>query len=118
MSAILDGMNATFGEVFGAIYTDAVLIKRTITFATNGDRSEATATHVIKAQRDQRAESFRAAQGGTDNSAVFLVLQRGMTVTPTSDDEITFKGATWAIAGVSEDPAGTHWVLTTEARNG
>lgn len=117
MTLLDGGIRATFGRVFGAIYEDATLTATTWTENEYGDVTEATTDHQVKAHAPGRSAAYRAAAGFADGEIEVLVLADGLTVAPTTDHRLTYKGQGYSITRVDGDGAHSHWRLRAKVRN-
>ncbi len=108
MSALGGGIASLFGTVFGSIYLDGTLGKRSYS-DTNGSLTPSTTTSAIKVQVDECTEQQKAEEGYKATDVRLLILQAGAT-RPTLGDRVTVKGVTYAVGPtVSEDPAASYW---------
>lgn len=108
----LDGGGAALmSAVFSGIYLDATLHRPTVTDNGKGGGTvnpDDDGTPV-KVQMEAATEVMRQTEGYTSRDVRFLMLAHGV-VRPTTDHQITFDGARYAIAGpVGRDPAGAYW---------
>jgi len=109
---LLDGqIAAAFAAVFAPMYLDAVLHRRLEPEYDDGGSiiNAGWADEDVKAQLDSTTEGMRLA-GYTDRDQVIYVLAAGVAIISTGD-EITVQGQRWAIAAVTQDPAGAYFQL-------
>lgn len=104
-------LQAIFGAIFAPLYAAGTLhiigrdadgrIIRPVTWT---DLS-------IQGQSDNGSDQLRADGTIPGQVSQLIVLQAGMAVSPTPDDEITLAGRRWRISSVSRDPADAAWVV-------
>lgn len=112
MPGLLNGGIASLMErAFAGVYLPATLYRRVRTDTDDGSVEETTEIYSCRAQIDAVTEAMRQAPGYTDKDQRILILINTLQVTPTTDDEITVRGALWSIASVASDPAQSHWEL-------
>lgn len=116
MSLLDGGIRDVFGSVFGAIYEDATLVAVTRTESTDGDITVTTANHAVKAHAPSRSAAYREAAGFADDEVEIILLQAGMTVVPTTDMRLTYKGRGYSITRVDGDGAHSQWRLRAKIR--
>lgn len=108
-----------FGSVFGEVYEDGRLIRRTMIRTQTGSLIPGYLQPLnIKVQVDRLDETMRSQQGYTqraqkdytDQDVKLLVLQAGVNAQPDSDDIVqTADGRRWNMKEVGEDPARSYW---------
>lgn len=109
MSLLDGGIRELFADVFGDIYEDATLIKVTRSESSAGVITETTANHAVKAHAPARSAAYRAAAGFADSEIEIIILKAALSVTPNTDDRLTYKSQTYNIMSAFEDGAHSHW---------
>lgn len=120
-----DDIKDLFGDVFGDVYEDAVLQiweTSTVRNPETGTFSLVNTGQVdVKVQRDECTETQRGAsnhsnvaQRGsyeyTTMDVRFLILQSGVSVVPTSDCRLVYRGATYMLFDpIEQDPFRVYW---------
>jgi hypothetical protein len=110
---LLDGsLRAVFGAALAPLLPDGTL--HVVAKDANGQvvLPPIFANRPVKGHRDELSDRQRADWGVPDRAVRLVVLQAGITMAPTPDDEITLAGVRWRISTVDCDPAGAAWVLT------
>lgn len=103
------GIQRMAGSVLSTLYEDAVLE----IWEMGTERDPATGTfpvikkseHRVKVQRDECTEAQRADPGYVAQDVRFLVLQHCLCARPDTDSRIRYRGATYRVMDVAEDPA-------------
>lgn len=117
--SILEGLDAAFNNILGAIYLDARLIRSAVAKETTGATTTRRVDDLdIKLQPNLVTKQMRenAGEQYTSQDARFLVLQvdcTGEKIDPplSTGDRIIYGGHTWSLADISSDPANVYWDL-------
>lgn len=104
-------ISAMFGQVFGAIYLDAMLQTVTLTPDGSGGGTETVTLQACKVQQDMVREETRATAGYAQNERRFLILQAGVTGQVTGDSRLVFEGVTYSLSEPEQDPARSYWAV-------
>lgn len=104
-------LQAIFGAIFAPLYAAGTL--HIIGRDANGRIIKpVTWTDLpIRGQLDSGSDQQRADWAIPGQMVQVIVLQAGVPVAPTPDDEMTLAGRRWRISGVSRDPADTAWMV-------
>lgn len=108
---ILDGdsLSSVIGAAFKGLYATGKLHIVTKDGSGQVVLPETFTDYDCSLQQDRYSAFVRANAGIPDKDSRFLILQSGMTVTPTVDDELTFAGKRWRVRTVDQDPARSYW---------
>lgn len=117
MSLLDGGIRSTFGRVFGTIYEDATLTKTVRTESLDGTITETETPHAVKAHAPSRNEVYRASAGFTDGEIEIIILKHNVSVTPNTDDRLTYAGKEYDITAPAEDGAHSHWRIRARLRS-
>lgn len=109
-----DSIKNALGGVMAAVYASGKLWQ--ITRFPDGEGGWTTAAHSYpaKVQENLLSETQRAAAGYSEKEAQIFVLQKGMTIEPTTGDKIEIRGTIFAVSRVEADPGRSHWVCRCE----
>lgn len=108
-----DYLQNLFGSVLSTIYEDASLetwaksstrvpVKGTFPYAR-------TAQESCKVQRDACTEAQRGQDGYAAGDVRFMVLQSGVGMQLNTDSRIVYRGQTYLVMAVDQDPARVYW---------
>lgn len=112
MGALDGGIRAVFGQAFGSLYLPATLIRVTLTEdGMGGYLPPVTESIPARGQLDNADKTMRETPGFVETDMKIILLQSGLAVTPTTDDEIIIRGITWQIFRIRRDPADSQWVI-------
>lgn len=111
---LLEGdLAGVFSAAFSGLYVEATLY-RPSAFADDGKGGGTSSGfgpgEPVKAQLDSATQAMRASEGFVETDQRILVLAHGVAPIDT-DCEISVKGQRWAIASVTQDPAGAYYDL-------
>lgn len=110
MTILNGGIQALFGNVFGALYESA-----TIVHVDNGDDGQGGGTPVMsapkrcKVQVDRCTESMRRAAGYSNDDVRLIILRAGLALAVDTDCRVMIGGTTYDIVSVDVDPASSYW---------
>lgn len=111
MGLLDGGLKAVFGGAFGSIMLPGTLYRPTRTDSAGGTPTVTWTAFRCRGQVDAVTEAMRTEAGYTDRDVRIILLQEGLTVTPTTDFEAAIGGRRWKVASVDSDPASTHWIM-------
>lgn len=110
---LLDGdeISNLFGDVFGEIYADGILIHVAKVNGRGGNITSTTTNYPCKVQRDNCDKSMMSEEGyvATDVKLILLRAPLG-NVDVTTDDKVTAYGVTYSLKSVRRDAANSHFV--------
>lgn len=109
------GVASTFASIFGGIYLDGSLFRKTTESddgagggaATDDDGRFGTA-EPVKFQPEATTQAMRDSPGYVDTDKRYLVLAHELEE-PTTDDELEAEGQRWLIVNWGRDPCGAYY---------
>ncbi|WP_427023035.1 hypothetical protein ACP4J4_10360 [Aureimonas ureilytica] len=113
MGLLDGGLQATFGAIFSPLFLDATLhTDRKQTIVGGRPTGPVTWTDTAcKGMVDTYSDSYRLRTGIPDTDVRLIVLQQGVAAKPSTDSEITIRGARYKIMSVEMDPAQASWTF-------
>lgn len=110
MGLLDGGIQAVFGAAFSPLYLSETLTRNTLTHNGKGGGSSAGVPQPCRVQKDACTEAMREQEGYTAEDVRLLVLQASVTGGDIDTDcTVTYRGTTYEIASVTQDPAGSYW---------
>jgi hypothetical protein len=117
MGLLDGGIAAAFAGVFGGVYLDGSLYRRSA-FADDGmggGADQGFTEEPVKVQIDQTTQAMRASEGFVEGDVRILMLAHGVTA-PDTDCEAAAGGVRYCIQTVGTDPAGSYYELRGRAK--
>lgn len=109
---LLDGLQETFGKVFGAIFRDGGLRKVTLIDNGKGGYSSSHVDHPVKVLIETCNDEQRLAEGYSDKDASLIILRYGVAVDLNLDDLVYAESKWWAVkAPLVADPVQAAWIV-------
>lgn len=107
-------IQSMLGRALGGLYESAVLevwATSTVRDATTGTFPMEKVRDVrVRVQRDTCSEAQQRQADYTVGDVRFLILQRGVSVEPTTDCELVYRGQRYMLcAPIEQDPARVYW---------
>lgn len=109
MSLMDGGLAGVFASVFAPLYLPATLYRRADVDDGSGTVTVTWTGEAVRAQLDSATQAMRMTPGYTDEDMAIYILASGISPV-TTDCEITIKGQRWAIASITQDPAGAYFL--------
>ena len=110
--SFFDNVGRALASTFNPLYPDGTLHKIIEETAPNGDVSTRDRNVPVKAKRDSVTEAMKTDPGFASTDVAIYVLNKGLSLTITTDDEITAEGIRYQIGGpIRKDTAGSHFIL-------
>ena len=112
MPQIDEALQLLFGRAFPQVgmFCAATLHKATLTKNARKGMDKTFSDHTIQARRANWSQHYMAQNGIPATHIRLYVLQDGVSVPVSQDDEFTFQGSRYcAVGAVKQDGAGTYW---------
>jgi hypothetical protein len=125
MGLLDGGIAAAFAGVFGGVYLDGSLYRRSA-FADDGmgggsdqefteEAVKVQIDQAVKVQIDQATQAMRASEGFVEGDVRILMLAHGVTA-PDTDAEVGAGGTRYSVQSVATDAAGSYFELRGRAK--
>lgn len=109
---------ATIGGALAGQLPPATLHKVAATIGANGDTITATVDHPCEGVVSKWAAAVSVQRGYTPATVKVVVVQSGLAVAPSTDDEITAAGQRWRIVDVMQDAGEATWSVAAVRAGG
>lgn len=109
---------ATIGAAFAGQLRPMTLHHVATAIGANGDTVAAFVDHACEGVVAKWSEAIAAARGYTPVTVKIVLLQAGLPVPPSTDDDITAAGKRWRVVDVSQDPGEAVWTLAAVPAGG
>lgn len=113
MSLLRGNIKDAVGSALSGLFLDATLTRNGIAYDVDGELTSNATSHSVKVVEESYSELARLA-GVSRDQRKFLILAKGMTVTPQIGDALTFEGDVFSIIGVNRDPAEATFTVDVE----
>lgn len=111
MGLLDGGLQAVFAGAFGPLFLNGLLHVAETGPDGTGGTTRTFSDKPVKGMVDSYTSAYRAATGIPETDVRLIVLQHGVDGQPTTDCEVTLRGARYRIMAVDQDPAQAAWTL-------
>ncbi len=109
--SLRDSLPSRFAAALKPLMADATLHVSEWIDDGMGGWSVVTTDYPCRAMADSFSDLIIQALGIPSGDAKIIVMRDGMSVEPTTSDQITLDGVLWAIIRIDRDAAGAAWEL-------